>query len=130
MEEFALTNQEKLSLLVKTKEMYVKQYIACVLNYQKSISSYYEPIGMCGCFYKACKESGYSVFNVIFQVSNIIPEWNRSVAYQVNQFDYNKCRVYSSIDHGYWFPIWDKVSRVNYLNWLIDKYTKASTEIY
>lgn len=126
MKEISLTNQEKLCLLKKTKEIYVKQYIECVLNSKSSDSILDEPLGLCGCFYQAREKSGYFNDDSFFRASNIIPEWNRIIAYQVNGFDLRKCQVYSSLNNGYWFPIWDNVSRVYFLNWLIDKYTEIS----
>lgn len=130
MKEIALTNEEKLRLLKKTKEVYVQQYLEYVIQYQKSVCQDNEPPGLCGCFYNACKECGYFVDDSRFQISNIIPEWNRSVAYLINEFDHRKCQVYSSLEHGYWFPGWDNVSRLYFLHWLISKYTEKSTEVH
>lgn len=124
MKVIALTNQEKLSLLKKTKEIYVKQYTACLLNNLKRISTYYEPMGLCGCFYRACNESGYFIDDSYFLVSKIIPEWNREFAYHISPLDFLSGCNYASLSCAYWFPIWDKASRINFINWLIFRYTE------
>lgn len=130
MKDINLTNQEKLNLLRKTKEIYIKQYSECLLNNLIRISEYYEPLGLCGCFYRACNESGYFIDKSYYNASNIIPEWNRMYAYQAAKLDWHTCRLYSSLCLCYWFPIWDKVNRIVYLNCLINKYSELSTNVY
>lgn len=127
MKNEVLSNEEKLRLLMKTKEIYVKLYAKRLLDAKDSVTPCDVPPGLCYCLYQACKINGYSNDDSRFYASNIIPEWNRIITYQVSRLDYPLYRVYSNLNCGYWFPIWDKASRVNFLNWLIDKYTEISS---
>lgn len=130
MKEEIFSVQERLRILIKTKEIYVKQYAICLLNNQKRISEYYEPLGLCACFGRAFYyETGVSIASYD-SIEAVIPEWDRSLAYQVSPLGKLSSSVCLSLAYGYWYPIWDKVSRVNFLNWLIDGYTKISTKVY
>lgn len=130
MEEIVLTYQEKLRLIKKTKENYVKDYIRCSLNNPFGFSTCSMPAGMCTCFYWACKECGYPFDETNLYICNLIPEWDRKFAYQVSPLNFVSSDDYQYLSMGFWYPVWDKAWRVNYLNWLIDRYTKLSTIIY
>lgn len=129
MKKNELTPYQKSLILMKTKERYVAQYTACLLYVHATNYRKVEPVGMCACFFKACSYYRLAVSPRYHSISDIIPEWDKEIAYQVSPLEALTGCDYSSLTCGYWYPIWDKVSRVNYLNWLIDKYTKLSTEI-
>lgn len=124
MKEIALTTKEKLSLLKKTKEIYVKQYTTCLIKNRQSIYPEYEPLGLCGCFFRACDTLGYEVYPSTWFIKDIIPEWCKEYAYHISPLGVLSGCDYASLTYGYWFPIWDKASRINFINWLIFRYTE------
>lgn len=130
MKNEVLSNEEKLRLLMKTKEIYVKQYTSCLLYSRHTSLPNYEPIGLCGSFSEACSTFGYEIFPGPKFIKDVIPEWCMEFAYRVSPLGVLSGYDYSYLTYGYWFPIWDKASRVNFLNWLIDKYTEISTMVY
>lgn len=138
MKEIALSNHELALILLKTKELYVKEYTSCLLKMSHSYYSFddvyysvpvgYIPHGLCYTFLMACHCCGYNVpeeFNVSnYAINKIIKEWNKEIAYKISPLNESLYDDGWSVNYGFWYPIWDKASRVNFLNWLLNKYSK------
>lgn len=123
-----MTTNDKLRVLKMTKELYVKQFTVCLINkYRIGDLSAYEPMGLCDCFASVCEDYDYRYYSVR-SIYKVIPEWHRELAYKITPPLLTSDADKSDIEFGYWYPIWDKASRINFLNWLISRYTLLSTK--